>query len=170
MKILNLLERKTPEMRDFVKYSRVKKPLYHATNAEFEVFDVDRSDLGPHFGTDEQAEYVLKNRISGRPDGVTPYKKTVLLNVSNPLRLKDEGCFHADCIAKQLLAKKLINKEFYSKMIADIEGDWKLRKEYDRLVRSVLLDRGYDGVVYKNAHEGRGDSYIAFKSDQIKIV
>lgn len=168
MKILSLLERKTPEMREFVKYSRVKKPLYHATSANFEVFDIDKSDLGPHFGTDEQAEYVMKNRLGAR-EGV-PYKKTVLLDLSNPIRLKDEGCFHADCIAKQLLTKKIIDKQLYTKIISDINDNWTLRKVYDRMIRSLLLNKGYDGVVYKNAHEGRGDSYIAFKADQIKTV
>ena len=27
---------------------------------------------------------------------------------------------------------------------------------------------GYDGVVYANTREGRGDSYIAFRAEQIK--
>lgn len=169
MKIIKLLERKTPEMREFVKYSRVKKPLYHATTAEFEVFDIERSDLGPHFGTDEQADYVINNRLSGRK-GVEPYKKTVLLDLNNPIRLKDEGCFHADCIAKQLLTKKIIDKTLYTQIVKDIQDDWTNRKVYDRMVRSLLLSKGYDGVVYKNAHEGRGDSYIAFKPEQIKTV
>lgn len=166
MKITTLLERKTPEQRDFVKYSRIKKPVYHATTAEFEVFDIEKSDLGPHFGTEEQADYVVKNRISGRP-GVNPYKKVVLLNISNPIRLKDEGSFHSDAIADQLLRKKLIDKKLATEIK---EAGWRQRRHYDSMVRQILTRAGYDGVVYKNTHEGDGDSYIVFSANQIRSL
>lgn len=164
MHVRNLLEsfKKSPETRDFVRYSRVKKPVYHGTGSDFESFEIDRSDLGPHFGNLEQANYITSNRVDSNQN-IRP----VYLQLENPLRLKDEGCFHADCIADQLLKKKLIDKTIYKKIMA---LDYTGRKETNALVRAILKDKGYDGVVYKNTHEGSGDSYIVFSPDQIKSV
>jgi len=146
-----------------VRYSRIKKPLFHATDKQFDVFDIDKSDLGVHFGNLEQAEYVLKHRSGQDGQNIHP----VLLNMENPLRLKDEGCFHADCIADQLLKKKIIDKQLYDAIKSE---DWKGRNKYNKIIRDLLLAKGYDGIVYKNTHEGRGDSYIAITIDQIRSI
>lgn len=172
MRVEILLEKfkKSPEGIDFVRNSRVKKPLFHATQGDFEVFDIERSDLGPHFGTIEQANYVVGSGRNRDPRNVTsgPNIRPILLDTRNPLRLKDVGCFHADCISDQLLRKGIIDKALHAEMNKEIDADWKKRKEYNRLVRGLIQKAGYDAVVYKNTHEGVGDSYIALSSQQIR--
>lgn len=167
MKISELIEAKylrTPDTREFVKYSRVKTPVYHATAAGFETFDLSKSDLGIHFGNLDQAEYILKHR-KNKSEGQNIHP--VLLKIENPLRLKDTGSFHADAIADQLLKKKLIDKQLYNEIV---EAGWQERKKYDAIIRNILLSKGYDGVVYKNEMEGYGDSYIAISNDSIRSI
>lgn len=139
------------------------KSWYHASPNKFDTFDVTRSDLGPHFGNIEQATNVINNRLGG--NGII-YKAKI--KIHNPLRLKDVGSFHADNIADQLLNKKLISKQEYMKYTE--KDAWKHRKEYNKEVRDILLNHGYDGAVYQNNHEGRGVCVIPFDSNDVKIV
>ena len=154
----------TPEFREWYGRSKVKGVVYHATAADFDAFDTTKGDLGAHFGSIEQANY-LKNRLSGRGSmNIMP----VWLSIRNPLRLKDVGSFHADGIAVQLEKKGLLKKGEGKRIEKEIDADWTLRKKYDPMLRQIIKDAGYDGVVYKNEHEGDGDSYIAFEPEQIK--
>jgi hypothetical protein len=93
-----------------VEYYQEGKTWYHATQNHFDKFDTSLSDLGAHFGSKQQAEHILKNRLQGKGH---IYKTRI--KVYNPLRLRDEGSFHADNIADQLLKKKLITKEEHLK-------------------------------------------------------
>ena len=144
-------------------YYQEGKTWYHATQHNFDKFDTSRSDLGSHFGTKEQAEHILKNRLDGQGH---IYKAKI--KVYNPLRLKDVGSFHADNISDQLLKKKLISKEEHQKYTHP--EAWKHRKQYNQEVRQRLIDSGYDGVTYSNSHEGKGSSLIVFNPDDIKIT
>lgn len=152
-------------LREFLRDSKVRRIVYHATSADFRVFDTNRSDLGAHFGTLEQ---VLEIAAQGRGVGnmsILP----VYLRIRRPLRLKDVGSFHADGIAPQLAAKGWMDKKEARRIVAEIDRDWKLRKQYDPLMRQLITDRGFDGIVYKNAHEAApADSYIVFYPQQIK--
>lgn len=149
--------------RDWFKYSRVKRVVYHATSSDFDSFDTSKGDLGAHFGTLDQANHVAQNRL-GNVSAVMP----VWLNLCNPLRLKDVGSFHADGIARQLEAKGLLPRGEGKRIEKEIDANWRLRSKYDPIVRQIIKDAGYDGVVYKNTQEGDGDSYIAFEANQIK--
>lgn len=145
-----------------LEYYQEGKTWYHATTHSFDKFDTSLGDLGAHFGSKEQAEHVLKNRLNGEGH---IYKSKI--KVYNPLRLKDVGSFHADNISDQLLKKKLITKEEHLKY-SDNDA-WKHRKQYNHEVREKLISHGYDGVVYSNTNEGKGTSLIAFNPDDIKI-
>lgn len=149
----------TAEFKNWVGYSKLPV-VYHATPNEFDSFDVDKSDLGAHFGTLEQAEYVLKNRLHG-VGKVMPF----FINLRNPLRLIDDGCFNASCIRGQLLKKGLINKQLAEEIAV---GGYKEDRKYNKIVRDLLQNQGYDGIVYKNTNEGKGDSYIIFSPSQVK--
>jgi hypothetical protein len=46
--------------------------------------------------------------------------------------------------------------------------DLSLAHEMGSKFREKLIGEGYDGVIYPNTGEGGGDSYIVFKSDQIR--
>lgn len=139
------------------------KSWYHASPNKFDTFDVTKSDLGPHFGNLEQASHVINNRLGGNGN---LYKAKI--KIYNPLKLKDVGSFHADNIADQLLKKKLISKQEYMKYTE--KDAWKHRKEYNKEVREILINHGYDGVSYQNNHEGRGVCVIPFDSNDITIV
>lgn len=159
----NIHRPRLDSFRDWFKHSRVKRVVFHATTHDFDVFDTSKGDLGAHFGTLDQANHVAQNRLGGMAH-IMP----VWLNISNPLRLKDVGSFHADGIARQLEAKGLLPRGEGKRIEKEIDANWRLRDKFDPIVRSAIESAGYDGVVYKNSQEGEGDSYIAFKASQIK--
>lgn len=148
--------------------SKAKGIFYHKTNRSFDAFHSDFRELGFHFGTLAQAEgmAILKDNPPGT--NIMP----VRISVRNPLRLKDEGSFHADAIADQLAKKGLISKILAKRISAEIDEDWRNRKHWDQDLRDVIQTAGYDGIVYKNAHEAKDqpseDSWIVFEPTQIK--
>lgn len=148
----------------WLRYSRAKKVMFHASRSEvpFLSFDTAKGDLGAHFGTLEQAEH--RANLFNKNASIFP----AWLNIMYPLRLKDEGSFHADAIADQLAKKKIITRQLAKEIKSEYEKNWRSRKKYDPIVRQAIIDAGYDGVVYKNLHEGVGDSFIAFHPQQIK--
>lgn len=161
-----LSRRKPANLQAFLDGSKVKGVVYHATRADFNAFDTGKSDLGAHFGTEEQANKIAGGMRLDNAEGTQVMP--VWLSIKNPLRLKDVGTFHADGIADQLERKGLLPKGEGKRIIKEIDADWKLRKKYDPMLRQIIQDAGYDGVVYANTQEGKGDSYIAFKPEQIK--
>ena len=42
-----------------------------------------------------------------------------------------------------------------------------MRKEYDEKLRTIILDNGYDSIIYKNNFEGGGDSLIVFNNTKV---
>lgn len=134
---------------------------YHTTTNNFETIDVTKSDLGFHVGTYDQAKY--RQNLLGGTGKILAYK----INLRNPLKLIDVGSFHADNIADQLVKKGLISDKLAKEIVS---AGWKERKKYNALVREILLKNGFDGVVYKNTHEGSGTSYIIIDPKNIKFV
>jgi len=157
---------RTKEFRDWFDGSKVTKPVYHATQSDFNSFDTSLSDLGAHFGNLAQANKIATGMRLGNREGTQIMP--VWLSIKNPIRLKDVGSFHADGISVQLERKGILPKGYGKRIEREIEGDWKLRKKYDPIVIAAIKDAGYDGVVYSNTQEGAGDSYIAFEATQIK--
>jgi hypothetical protein len=150
--------------------SRVRSVVYHATNNDFDAFDVDRSDMGAHFGNLEQMQG-LESRLSMRSMSNTASGMVVMpvwVRMVNPLRLKDVGTVHADGIADQLEKKGILAKGEGKRILQECNADWRQRKVHDPVLRQKIIDAGYDGIVYKNEHEGSGDSFIAFDPKQIK--
>lgn len=165
----------SPAFKKWFGNSQVKtksgKPIimYHATPNDFSVFDTSRGDLGSHFGTLEQANGIADFRLGG--NGMASIMP-VYLKIENPLRLKDVGSFHADGIASQLEKKGFLTKGEGRRIEKEIDKNWRLRKEFDPKLRQLIIDAGYDGIVYKNTakQEGEGDSYVAFEPTQIKSI
>lgn len=137
------------------------KVMYHATGDDFDSFDTGRGDLGAHFGTLAQAEYATKRSQA-------PAIMPVYLKIESPLKLKDVGSFHADGIIMQLAAKGWLPRAEAKRIYDACDKDWRLRKEWDPAIRQMIIDRGFDGVVYNNTHEGEGFSYIVLHPSQIK--
>lgn len=138
--------------------------VYHRTNRDFDAFDTNRGDLGAHFGSAAQAEAHLNGSIREGDRTLAVY-----LRLENPLRLTDKGGFHADAVAPQLKRLGLIDPATAARLAkAGDRGTLTERREANREIKSLLGKAGYDGIVYKNQHEGKGDSYIAFDPGQIK--
>jgi hypothetical protein len=134
---------------------------YHGTSAKaFKNFDTSRE--GAHFGTSEQATARLeKKRGGGRPKVIA-----VDLDIKNPLRLPDIGVWnHFNNLHRHLS----VNGHFTP---AEADAVWDAWQRTDdagwEALKATLEAKGYDGIVYTNEVEGTGDSYIAFRSQQIR--
>lgn len=139
---------------------------YHASGADFDRFDTTRGDLGPHFGSLQQAAHVIRRHD---PVWAEPRILRVRLDIVRPLQLKDEGSFHADGIAIQLARKGLLPMRQAREIKSACDRDFRLRKIHDPQLRDLIRNAGFDGVGYSNRHEGLGRSLIAFDADQIRI-
>ena len=136
------------------------KPLvvYHVTRHEFAEFDIKRGDLGAHFGTAEQAREIARYfGVKGQTGARTI---PAYLSLRNPLRLDDMGAWSGPALALQLQKLGLLPADLPVSNWSGAEGR--------EAVRQAIVRGGYDGVVYANTREGRGDSYIAFRAEQIK--
>lgn len=116
----------------------------------FDVFSMpeDGNELGAHFGTKQQAQTF----------GV-PFK--FYLSLQNPIRLPDLGNWNYQSVMREVRKRgvKISEAEYDSAFNAN---------DNNSALRDLLLSKGIDGVVYKNEAEGEGDSYIAFRPEQIK--
>jgi len=154
--------------------------VWHGTSAEaFPAFSTDPKQVfestsstkspqfGAHFGSRfEQAESSGKN----------VYRAAIKL--VNPIRLEDpkNGKWNFDSIAPQLLASNTITQEEYD-AIANLRKTGGFRES---ALQRILIQKGYDGVIYTNNFEGKiadeaagrtfvpSDSYIVFSNTQIK--
>lgn len=146
--------------------------VYHGTQADFGEFRT--SGLGSHFTGDVGVASAFGD--AGHEGRVLP----VFLRIKNPLRIEDNGGHHdnAKGVAEELiksgaLPADYLDDAFYSRLMADgaLGNSEKFTAnnvaEIERM-RSMLEAQGYDGIVYRNTAEGGGDSYIAFRPQQIK--
>lgn len=144
--------------------SVVRSPAFHATSApDFEHFDTSLGDLGSHFGSLEQAQQVAQIH-AGERMRIVP----VWLQLRKPLRLPDLGSFHPDAIAPVLERRGLLARGEGERIARACEANWRERKEWGAYLRERLQQAGYDGVVYRNAHEGGGESWVVFDSHQVR--
>jgi len=154
------------------------KVFYHGTDSQtpFSAFDPQYRELGFHFGTVEQANA----RVSEAYDGYTPSRAAEVFSKSwdgNP-----------DSSGMRVMPVYLSIQTPYD-IVSDL-GNWEdveMLREYlgpgnegpfslaevDAMdtpddFRVGLQRLGYDGIVYENAFEGGGQSYIAFEPTQIK--
>lgn len=108
------------------------------------------NELGAHFGTRAQAE------ARG-----TPF--AFYLRIRNPIRLPDLGTWNYQSVIRE------VRKRGVEITAAEYDEIFNAPDSAARL-RAAFLDRGIDGVVYRNEAEGSGDSWIILRSDQVKLV
>lgn len=151
---------------------------YHGTKENFDQFKKS-NDIGFHFGTREQASdpFIVGTQGKGR---IIEAK----IDIKNPLRIQDLGKWQPDKWVEELTRKSKIGEfdatpEELSGLedaiynvplkngLVDNEAKFKI-------IREFLKSKGYDGIVYANAVEGRtskaspkNDSYIVFDKSQI---
>lgn len=129
-------------------------PFFHRSGAK----DITEFYPWTNFGTEEQSANV---DLTGRSDGSSKTYK-VYLDISNPLRVEDQG-MSASNVLEQAMEMRVISSKEYSGFPFN-ESD-EIGRNY---AINVLKSKGYDGIVYSNEWEGKGDSYIAFNPSQIK--
>jgi len=168
------------------------KVFYHGTRAlyqqslrdydstpDFQEFDTKSSEMGSHFGPQEQG-----NDFTGSEPEQRGHMYPVYLNIKNPIRLEDHGSFSPRRAMGQL------HKEIVEKSFKHLENS-----EPQEALQNALKEHGHDGIVYLNRREGLNDygkrpnpedlsylgddafkkiypeaqdSYIAFDPEQIK--
>ena len=168
------------------------KVFYHGTRAlyqqslrdydstpDFQEFDTKSSEMGSHFGPQEQG-----NDFTGSEPEQRGHMYPVHLNIKNPIRLEDHGSFSPRRAMGQL------HKEIVEKSFKHLENF-----EPQEALQNALKEHGHDGIVYLNRREGLNDygkrpnpedlsylgddafkkiypeaqdSYIAFDPEQIK--
>ena len=129
-------------------------PLYHRTSAK----NISEFYIWTNFGTEEQSANV---DLTGRGEGDTVTYR-VFLKIKNPIRVRDEG-MAVSSVMQQAREQKAISAKDLENFPYN-RGD-ELERKY---ASTVLLQKGYDGIVYENEFEGPGDSYIALIPTQIK--
>ena len=187
-------------------YDKQGKPavFHHLTRSDFEAFDPDQSGLGTHFGTydhansrsyTDAAKYEVTRgwQAASEQDGPVVSKELsvpVHLNLKNPVRTIDHGNWLPRDVARSLSDDGHLSQD----VVLDIEKLPYDRDRGNKLIRKGLKERGYDGIVYLNRHEGlkkgsRGligqhatdvdvrvaapearDSFIVFDAEQSKSV
>lgn len=159
------------------------KVMYHGTRGDIvSVKDptksaFDREGLGSHFTPDSKVATGFAESFGPEQGSVFP----VYLNIKNPLRIKDTGESHSEAkevarsfIKQGILPKDYVDDAFYDRLMDNVTGPnagdvYKENnaKELSR-IRDILEGNGYDGLVYDNEIEGGGDTYVPFRSTQIK--
>jgi hypothetical protein len=131
-------------------------PVYHRTSAK----NITEFIPWVNFGTEEQATNV---DLTGRGEGDTRTYRA-FLNVSNPIRVQDEG-MAASNVLQQAREQGVVSGGEMAGFPYNKGDD--VERAY---VAKVLEKNGFDGIVYENEYEGKGDSYIALKPSQIKLA
>ena len=136
--------------------------VYHSTNADFDTFD--RGDIGFHFGSKAQANQRASDKGYKTPKYVRAY-----LNIKNPIRSpRDPMSWNVKATALNLWSLDVISDSERTEIESIYKrGDNEYQSASAVRLREILEAKGYDGIVYPNGFEGQGDSYIAFRDDQI---
>ncbi|MBR6502291.1 MAG: hypothetical protein IKT42_02505 [Clostridia bacterium] len=141
------------------------KKVYHFTNnVDFEVFG--KGDIGFHFGNELQARQRGENlKQQGRI--ITAY-----LDIKNPIYINtDLMSWRPAHVAIKLYADGIITYEQYWHIREmHIESGYEYNSPAAVELRKMLVNLGYDGIVYENHYEGDGRSYVAFYPEQIIII
>lgn len=127
---------------------------------QYRAFDPDRSELGIHVGSRDQAEgridrYALET-------GSAPRTLPLYVSIKNPIRLQDFGNFHWHAILPQLERQNVMSFQDAEKFLKDMhevmEEHGALSDETDKIgnayMREFLKGKGYDSAVYLNRVEG----------------
>lgn len=143
----------SPEFKRWFGASKVVdrrgKPLrlYHGTSARFDQFFP-----WSHFGTTKAANDRLAD-LDQDDAHVIP----VYLRIEHPLRVSD-----AEASDEATLLNAMVRGKY---------GDVDLNKARRQGVRRVLMDLGYDGLVYRNRMEHRGrNSWVIFNPKQVRLA
>ncbi|MEJ6002560.1 hypothetical protein [Paucibacter soli] len=139
---------------------------YHGTVAaeDFDKFEFTE-DIGFHFGPIEAANRRLADILEfGDPEDLQNARVLVCnLHLARPLRLADCYTWGSQNVLSALHGAGALTDARYEELSSDGYLD-------HELFREIVEAAGYDSVVYSNATEGGGDSYIALRPEQVTFV
>ncbi len=160
------------------------KVFYHGTYANIGSFSETR-DLGYHFGTSEQASTRIGGENAQQGARIIP----VYLSIKKPLQLSRDVFSRFDTLPMEQAAAILSQDAGLSEdqavklqelgtlvtRLRDELGptDKKYQIALDDFwyqMKQDLTSKGYDGIVYPNEMEGVGESWVAFRSNQVKSI
>lgn len=140
-------QKKTPENEP---QFQLPPTVWHGTNKEFTEFKT--SGLGVHFGTKSQAKDRGPRLIESEID------------LKNPFRIDDPGSDHDMArLTDELILGGIIDPSAKENL---------LENGTPEDIKNILIQNGYDGIVYQNRNEDKSnptDSFIVFDTSQIKI-
>jgi hypothetical protein len=171
---------------------------YHGTTADFDSFDPSRTrDIGMHFGTQGQANKAVQSFMGDTRDGanVIPVKlrlhnplrvpdmfdtmRTTYVNRAKTFTLLIRG-FRVTQPERSLIYDMA---KAADKARRKSGGDWgsldkakathqepaeAAAKAFWQAIQASAERQGYDGFVYSNKVEGKGDSYVVFHSKNVR--
>lgn len=156
--------------------------LYHGTIADFD--DYTANGLGPHFGTAAQAskraQVLTESRGAARPDlPSAPNVRPVDVVIENPLRLNDgpggDGGFagldldDTMFLLYELKRVNVVDDSFFKSWRTRLNNEgMDANEEFFAAAKEKITGKGYDSIVYKNAVEGEGDSFIVLNTKNIR--
>jgi len=130
---------------------------YHGTTD-----DISQFRPLTHFGTEQAA----RDRMDYKKNATGKIYK-VQLDIRNPFTIKDFPGIHYDRVyAFELRDKKKLSQEDME-AITTLEDPIQLRAALIAKVKEL----GYDGFVYKNRYEDKGNiSYVILDPSQVKVI
>lgn len=137
--------------------------VYHGTDLNHLGFQIkdDGEAYSYHIGSLQQA----KNRNNVHKQNTI---QAFFVSMKTPMRVDDIIQNDANAFAIWLFDKKYINYEQLQDLQSTILS--KGKTEVSLKIHQVLLQNGYDSIVYDNEFEGGGDSYSVFSPDQIREI
>jgi hypothetical protein len=143
--------------------------VYHGTYVEnpFYVFDLNKADLGFHFGTYEQAKNRAETKLffKNRKSIVNSF----FLNIQNIYEMSDIGEWEYP----PRYIDMFVSDGLISESDAKKNGFYRLfQREDNKQIRDYLLAKyGKSvGFIYNNKYEGVGKSFIVLNPAQIKLA
>lgn len=169
----------TKEFRKWFGKSVVDKVVYHGSPSRFSAFESGRKHggIGFHFGSREQAINRMKETVRTKIDFEGGAKAKLLsgyVRIENPLYMKDPLGWDVEAFAEAVREQNLnISKEAVRR-IDNLNRKYQDKKinlyDSNNKLEQILKDEGYDGIVYDNRVEGKGESYAIFDPNQFKSV
>ena len=144
-----------PSFREMITLLETENRIwFHGTPYDFSKFSnaYTSGQLGIHLGSKEQAEWRLGD------DG--GFILQVRANVAKLIRLVDEGSWYGEAFIEQLRTNSITKHLKWHGSMSD------------RNIARNLNKLGFDGVIYKNMHEGEKHtaSIIVFDANNLEIV
>lgn len=142
--------------------------VHHGSAHDFVIFDPTKTrEFGFHFGSLETATHIGSQ-----------YVKKYEITINNPLQLDDVYFWEPASILRNMREKgyidsikeKEILQSVNSQALVKSKSGTPLRQEKNEVLKDVLEQMGYDGIIYENRGESGSTAYVIFRPEQAKFI